>query len=86
MLRVKASSIRGKTVMLAPMGIEWDTTPCLVHHDPTCNLVPWTRVADGPDDEIVTTKAHGLRGINRGLRAAAKRLGLVVDENRTYCP
>ena len=77
MFRINAANIAGEEVVLAPMGTEVDTLPCLVYHDPD-SLIKYSRVESR--GEIVTAKTE------RGLRGAAKRLGLRVAEGRIYFP
>lgn len=77
MFSINAKEIHGAEVILAPMGTEVDRTPCLVYHDPG-SMVEYCRVEHR--GQIVTAKTE------RGLRGAAKRLGLRVAVPRIYLP
>jgi hypothetical protein len=79
MLRINVNDAKGGTVRLAPFGTEDGPEPCLVWVEPNRNSLVGDCKVQTATGELVTAKSE------RGLRAAAARIGCVVDPS-LYLP
>ena len=79
MLNINVNDAKGGTVRLAPFGTEDGPEPCLVWIEPNATSLVGDCKAQTPDGKLVSAKAE------RGLRAAAVRIGCAVDQ-RLYVP
>ena len=79
MLNINVNDASGGTVRLAPWGTEYGPEPCLVWIDPDTTSLVGDRKVQTPNGKLVTAKTE------RGLRAAAARIGCTVDQ-RIYVP
>lgn len=79
MLRIDVKYAKGGTVRLAPFGTEDGPEPCLVWVEPNRNSLAGDCKVQTATGELVTAKTE------RGLRAAAARIGCTVDP-RLYLP
>lgn len=79
MLNINVKDASGGTVRLAPLGTEDGPEPCLVWIEPDTTSLFGDCKVQTPNGKLVTAKTE------RGLRAAAARIGCTVDQ-RLYLP